>query len=201
MPRTQGDGIIHIDDIDFKVEYNEAIPEIDDPILTPTQEDIRKHIAGLIEDGSNLQMGIGAIPNAVLSFLSNHKNLGIHSEMFSNGLIPLIEKGIVNGSLKHSHPGKVVSSFVIGNRELYDFLDENPEIAMLDYAVELTENSCVDTSTCVSIRTLNIENISLSDHISVFPNPTQGILSIEFNEPVGSISLRLLSISGQVIRH
>jgi acyl-CoA hydrolase len=134
MPRSHGDGLIHISHIDVQVPFNEALPEIKDQIITPTNEAIGKHIADLIDDGSTLQMGIGAIPNAVLSFLGNHKNLGVHSEMFSNGLIPLIEKGVVNGALKHSHPGKVVSSFVVGNKGLYDFIDDNPEVQMLDFA-------------------------------------------------------------------
>jgi acyl-CoA hydrolase len=88
----------------------------------------------LIEDGATLQMGIGAIPNAVLKALENHKNLGVHTEMFSDGLINLIESGVVNNDKKRIHPGKVVSSFVMGTRRLYDFIDDNPEIVLLDVA-------------------------------------------------------------------
>jgi acyl-CoA hydrolase len=95
---------------------------------------IGRHCAGLVEDGATLQMGIGAIPNAVLVALANHKDLGVHTEMFSDGLVPLIESGVVNGRLKRTHPGKVVSSFVLGTRRLYDFIDDNPKIALLDVA-------------------------------------------------------------------
>lgn len=134
MPRTHGDGVLHIDEIDFGVEVTDEIPEL--PELEPTPEElaIGEHCAELVEDGATLQMGIGAIPNAVLKALTNHRDLGVHTEMFSDGLIPLIEKGIVNGKNKRVHPKKVVASFVMGTRKLYDFIDDNPEIAMLDVA-------------------------------------------------------------------
>lgn len=134
MPRTHGDGVLHIDEIDYGVEVTDEIPEI--PELEPTAEElaIGEHCAGLIEDGATLQMGIGAIPNAVLKALTNHRDLGVHTEMFSDGLIPLIEKGVVNGKNKRVHPKKAVASFVMGTRRLYDFIDDNPEIAMLDVA-------------------------------------------------------------------
>jgi acyl-CoA hydrolase len=104
--------------------------------IAPSEEEqaIGKHIAGIIEDGATLQMGIGGIPNAVLTFLHNHKNLGIHTEMFSEGIVDLVEKGIVNGSQKKVNPYKVVSGFAMGTRRLYDFMDDNPEIEMMDIA-------------------------------------------------------------------
>ncbi|HMW61538.1 MAG TPA: acetyl-CoA hydrolase/transferase C-terminal domain-containing protein, partial [Leptospiraceae bacterium] len=80
------------------------------------------------------QMGIGAIPNAVLSCLTGHKKLGIHTEMFSDGVIPLVEKGVITGEMKVKHPGKIVSGFVMGTRKLYDFIDDNPFVSMLDIA-------------------------------------------------------------------
>src|SRR6185369_4816800 len=86
----------------------------------------------LIEDGSTLQMGIGCIPDAVLQSLGNHKNLGVHTEMFSDGIIPLIENGIINNKFKMKHPGKVVSGFCLGSRKLYDYVDDNPLFAFLD---------------------------------------------------------------------
>ena len=86
-------------------------------------------------------MGIGAIPNAVLSCLENHKNLGIHSEMFSEGVLPLIEKGVINGSMKKKHPGMIVASFVVGSSKLYDFLNYNPIVQMLDF--EYVNNTSV----------------------------------------------------------
>ena len=134
MPRTHGDGLIHIKNIDFAVDVNEELPEVSAMVLTDEEIAIGKHCADLIEDGATLQMGIGAIPNAVLVSLTNHKNLGVHTEMFSDALIDLIESGIVNGSQKRVHPGKVVSSFVMGTRRLYDYVDDNPEIVLLDVA-------------------------------------------------------------------
>lgn len=132
MPRTHGDGLIHIDNINHQVMEDEPIPEVFVHALTPEEKAIGEYIAVLIDDGSTLQMGIGAIPNAVLACLGNHKNLGIHSEMFSDGVLPLIKSGVVNGKLKQKHPGMIVSSFVVGSRELYDFIDDNPMVQMLD---------------------------------------------------------------------
>lgn len=134
MPRTHGDGILHVGEIDYAVEVTDEIPEL--PLIKPTPEEIAigKNCAELVEDGATLQMGIGAIPNAVLLALTNHKDLGVHTEMFSDGLISLLESGVANGKRKKIHPKKVVASFVMGTRQLYDFIDDNPEIAMLDVA-------------------------------------------------------------------
>lgn len=134
MPRTHGDGVLHIDEIDYGVEVTDEIPELPEMEPTPEELAIGEHCAELVEDGATLQMGIGAIPNAVLKALTNHRDLGVHTEMFSDGLIQLLEKGIVNGKNKRVHPKKVVASFVMGTRKLYDFIDDNPEIAMLDVA-------------------------------------------------------------------
>jgi acyl-CoA hydrolase len=100
--------------------------------LTDADRAIARHVAGLVEDGATLQMGIGAIPDAVLAALDTHKDLGIHSEMFSDGVIDLVERGVVNGRLKKAHPGKVVGGFTMGTRRLYDFVNDNPQIALLD---------------------------------------------------------------------
>lgn len=132
MPRTHGDGLIHISEINIQVQESAPLPEITYPELTDETRVIGNHIASLIEDGSTLQMGIGAIPNAVLAALDGHKDLGVHSEMFSDGVIPLIEKGIINGKNKKKHPGTVVSSFVIGTKKVYDFIDDNPMVKLLD---------------------------------------------------------------------
>jgi acyl-CoA hydrolase len=134
MPRTHGDAFLHVSKIDAMVNVDYPIYEIQMPQPTADELAIGKNCASLIEDGATLQMGIGAIPNAVLASLGNHRNLGIHTEMFSDGVIPLIENGIINGENKRIHPGKVVSSFVMGSRKLYDFMDDNPQIAMLDVA-------------------------------------------------------------------
>jgi 4-hydroxybutyrate CoA-transferase len=134
MPRTHGDGVIHINEINYGVEVADTIHEMPFPELSPEEIAIGKHCAELIEDGATLQMGIGAIPNAVLMSLTNHKNLGVHTEMFADGLISLIESGVVNGKMKRVHPKKVVASFVLGTRRLYDFIDDNPEVVLLDVA-------------------------------------------------------------------
>ncbi len=133
MPRTHGDGLIHISEINISVENSVAIPEVLYKDLSDANKLIGENIASLIEDGSTLQMGIGDIPNAVLSCLGGHKNLGIHSEMFSDGVLPLIEQGVVNGAHKKKHPGMIVSSFVIGSKKLYDFIDDNPMVQLLDF--------------------------------------------------------------------
>ena len=130
MPRTHGDGIIHKDQINVYVPYNQPIPEVHSRPISDKDAKIGNYIAELIEDGSTLQMGIGAIPDAVLSCLEHHKDLGIHTEMFSNGMIPLVEKGVITGKYKRKHPGKIVSSFIMGNRDLYDFIDDNPLVVM-----------------------------------------------------------------------
>jgi acyl-CoA hydrolase len=133
MPRTHGDGIIHIKDIHTLIQVNDALPEVsygsrvDDCTMT-----IGRYCAGLIEDGSTLQMGIGAIPDAVLSCLTNHKDLGIHTEMFSDGVIPLVESGVINNKYKKKHRGKIVTGFAIGTRKLYDFVDDNPQVVFLE---------------------------------------------------------------------
>ncbi len=132
MPRTHGDGIIHMNEIDSAVEATTPLPEHPPAELSDVELKIGRHCADLIEDGATLQMGIGSIPDAVLSSLTNHKDLGVHTEMFSDGLIPLVESGVINNSRKNIHPNRIVSSFAVGTRKLYDFMDDNPNLAMLD---------------------------------------------------------------------
>ena len=132
MPRTHGDGVIHVDQIDAFVDGDDPLHEVPPPELSDVERAIGKYCAELIEDGATLQMGIGAIPDAVLGALGGHQNLGIHTEMFSDGAIDLIESGVINGLHKRSHPGKVVATFVMGTRRMYDFIDDNPQVAMLD---------------------------------------------------------------------
>lgn len=132
MPRTHGDGLIHRSRIDTAIEVNDPLPVHEPGQPGPVEQVIGRHVAGLIEDGATLQMGIGGIPNAVLAALGNHKNLGIHTEMFSDGVIPLVESGVIDNSNKRIHPGKIVGGFVMGTRAMYDFIDDNPQVAMLD---------------------------------------------------------------------
>ncbi len=131
MPRTHGDGLIQIKRFDVMVEVDEALPEVDYSLRTTEKEQtIGRYIAEMIEDGATLQMGIGGIPDAVLSCLTNHKELGIHTEMFSNGVMPLIKSGVITNEHKVRHPGRVATGFIVGNRQLYDFVDDNPLILM-----------------------------------------------------------------------
>lgn len=134
MPRTHGDGFIHMDKIDAIVASDYQLHVFDPGKPSEEEMKIGQYVASLVDDGATLQMGIGAIPNAVLASLTGHKNLGIHTEMFSDGVIPLIEKGVINGKNKRVHPEKVVAGFVMGTKKLYDFLHDNPLIAMLDIA-------------------------------------------------------------------
>jgi 4-hydroxybutyrate CoA-transferase len=134
VPRTFGDAQIHISKIYGYIESNRTLFEIPPGHLSPEEELIGKHVAELVEDGATLQMGIGAIPNAVLKCLTSHKDLGVHTEMFSDGLVDLYELGVVNGRLKKKHPEKIVSSFVIGSKKVYDFIDDNPAVLLLDCA-------------------------------------------------------------------
>lgn len=133
MPRTHGDGMIHISHINYFVEGSQDLPEVDyRTSITPEDILIGTFCAALIDDKSTLQLGIGAIPDAVLQCLHNHKDLGIHTEMFSNGVIDLFEKGVISNRFKAKHKGKVVSSFAIGDKRLYDFVDDNPAFAFLE---------------------------------------------------------------------
>ncbi|MEO8041406.1 MAG: acetyl-CoA hydrolase/transferase C-terminal domain-containing protein [Acidobacteriota bacterium] len=134
MPRTIGDALLHIKDIDAIVDVDVPLPEVNPPKLSDTDRAIGLHIAALIDDGATLQMGIGSIPNAVLASLHSHKDLGVHTEMFSDGLIDLVENGVVNGRKKVKHPGKIVAGFVMGTQRLYDFVHDNPQVLMLDIA-------------------------------------------------------------------
>jgi acyl-CoA hydrolase len=132
MPRVHGDGLVHISDIDHLVEVDDPLPEEPPPALSDEEHAIGRHTASLVDDGATLQMGIGAVPDAVLAALSNHRHLGIHTEMWSDGALALIESGAVDNSRKKVHPGKTVSGFVMGTRALYDFIDDNPSVVQLD---------------------------------------------------------------------
>ncbi len=134
MPRTLGDSCIHVSHFDYLVEHDSEIPEIAEAPISPEENKIGKYIASMVEDGATLQMGIGNIPNAVLASLTNHKRLGIHTEMFSDGVIPLVEKGVITGEEKVLNREKIVSTFIMGSKKLYDFVDNNPGVMMMDVA-------------------------------------------------------------------
>ncbi|WP_333820736.1 acetyl-CoA hydrolase/transferase family protein [Ohtaekwangia sp.] len=132
MPRTLGDGIIKMSDFDAVVYEEQELPEVvsAEGISEITMR-IGEHCASLVEDGATIQTGIGSIPDAVLASLHNHKGLGLHTEMFSDGIIPLVESGVITNQFKKKHRGKIVSAFMLGSRKLYDFVDDNPSVMML----------------------------------------------------------------------
>jgi len=132
MPRTAGDSSIHISRFAKVVEVDYPLPEMIIPDPDEIETRIGQFVAELVDDGATLQMGIGAIPNAALAAMTNHKDLGIHTEMFSDGVIPLIEKGVITNKHKVKHRNFTVTSFMMGSRKLYDFVDDNPTIRFLD---------------------------------------------------------------------
>ncbi|MCE7038800.1 4-hydroxybutyrate CoA-transferase [Dyadobacter sp. CY312] len=133
MPRTHGDGFVHVSKFDALVWHESDLPEVDYSLnAKPAVVQIGENVASLIEDGATLQVGIGAIPDQVLKNLTHHKNLGLHTEMLSDGVIPLIENGVINNSLKKLNRGKSVTSFMVGTRRLYDFVNDNPAVRVMD---------------------------------------------------------------------
>jgi acyl-CoA hydrolase len=135
MPRTLGDSHIHRSRITVAVEETHELPEVRYAAEADARtEKIGRFVAELVEDGSTIQMGIGAIPDAVLRFLANHKGLGIHTEMFSDGVVPLVEKGVVTNEHKKVERGKIVTTFVLGTRKVYDFVHDNPFVSFRDVA-------------------------------------------------------------------
>ncbi len=132
VPRAWGDAMIPVSMIDMFVEDNNLLEPAHFSEPDEIETAIGKNCAALIEDGATLQMGIGAIPNAVLAQLGNHKNLGIHTEMFADGVLPLVEKGVINGAAKTIDKGKMVSTFLMGSQQCYDFIDDNPMVLMKD---------------------------------------------------------------------
>lgn len=141
MPRTLGDSFIHVSELDYIVESSRPLIEQKPGMIGDVEEAIGHHCATLIEDGSTLQLGIGAIPDAVLTFLSKKKDLGIHSEMISDGVVDLVEKGIITNKRKSIHKGKIIVTFLMGSRRLYDFVDNNPMVEL--YPVNYVNNPCV----------------------------------------------------------
>lgn len=130
MPRTLGDAFIHVSKLNVIVPVDYPLPEAHLASSDPITERIADHVASLIPDAATLQTGIGAIPDAVLKRLNNHKDLGIHTELFSDGVIDLVNRGIINGEKKSFHPGKIVAGFMLGSQRLYQFVHDNPLVEM-----------------------------------------------------------------------
>ncbi|MFZ4506742.1 MAG: acetyl-CoA hydrolase/transferase family protein [Fimbriimonas sp.] len=134
MPRTHGDGTFHVSRFHQTVLGDVALPEHVGPAPTEVEVEIGRRVAALVEDGATLQMGIGAVPNAVLAALHHHRQLGIHTEMFSDGVVDLVERGVVTNERKTVIPGKIVSGFLSGSQRLYDFVNDNQSVMLRDIA-------------------------------------------------------------------
>ncbi len=128
MPRTSGHTFIRVDDIDACIQQEQPLPELPEYEPDKRTERIGQYVSMLVEDGATLQLGVGKIPNAVLRYLQHHKDLGVHSELITDGIIDLIAKGVINNRKKTFHPGKTVASFCLGSKKLYDFVDNNPHV-------------------------------------------------------------------------
>ena len=130
MPRTLGDSFIHVNQIDYFIEVDYTLPELTPEPASPVQAEIAHYIAELVPDAATMQMGIGGMPDAVLRRLTHHKNLGVHTELFSDGVMEMIEAGVITCAAKSLHAGKVVAGFVLGTQKLYHFINDNPVFEM-----------------------------------------------------------------------
>src|SRR5258708_6119851 len=135
VPRTHGDSFVHVSRLDYAVQWDGPLYELGQQPITEAQREIGRYVGNLIEDGATLQLGIGAIPDAVLQTLTDRRDLGIHTEMFADGVLDLVERGVITGARKTRDRGKMVACFVLGSRRMMDFLDDNPmvELRRVDY--------------------------------------------------------------------
>ena len=156
-PRSHGDCFVHISDIDFVVETDRPLIELPPTKITDVEKAIGEHCASLVEDGCTLQLGIGAIPDSVLLFMDKKKDLGLHSEMLSDSIVPLVEKGVLNGKKKGLNEGLLVAAFAMGTQRLYDFMDDNPSVYMApityvnDPRVIAKNNKVISVNSCVQV--------------------------------------------------
>ena len=157
MPRTMGESFLHVSQLTCCVEASTPLPELGGGTIGEVEEAIGRNVASLVEDGSTLQLGIGTIPDAVLKFLGDKKDLGIHSEMFSDGVVDLYQKGVITGANKRLDKGKMVAAFLMGSKKLYDFVDDNPDVMMrtVDYvnnpAVICQNPKVVSINSCLQV--------------------------------------------------
>lgn len=157
MPRTGGESKLHVSEIDYFVEYDEPIFELKPPAIGEVERAIGENCARLINDGDTLQLGIGAIPDAVLLFLKDKKDLGIHSEMISDGVLELVKEGVITNQCKSIHKGKIVVTFLMGTQKLYDYVDNNPDVELypVDYVnnpvTVMKNDNIVAINSCVQI--------------------------------------------------
>jgi 4-hydroxybutyrate CoA-transferase len=157
MPRTHGNTFVHVSELTHIVEHDAPLIELPPPKITDVEKMIGQHCASLVNDGDCLQLGIGAIPDAVLLFLKDKKDLGIHSEMFSDGVVELVEAGVITNKNKTLHPGKCIATFLMGTKRLYDYVDDNPAVELypVDYVndpVVISKNdNLVSINSCVQV--------------------------------------------------
>lgn len=157
MPRTSGPGRIHVDKVHAFVEAEHDLPELKPPKTRPETEAIARSVAELVPDGATLQLGIGGIPDAVVHHLNDRNDLGIHTEMFSDGVVELARRGVINGKRKTLHPGKIIASFLMGTKRTYDFVNENPNVELypVDYSNDpfiISKNDdMIAINTCLEI--------------------------------------------------
>ena len=152
MPRTHGDSFIHISDIDFLVEHDEPLVELPKPHIGEVESKIGEYVASLVNDGDCLQLGIGAIPDAALQFMKDKKDLGIHSEMISDGVMDLMKAGVITNKKKNFHNRRTVVTFLMGTKDLYDYVDDNPffEMYPVDYVNDPRVVSQNDNMVCIN---------------------------------------------------
>ena len=152
MPRTHGDSFIHISDIDFLVEHDEPLVELPKPHIGEVESKIGEYVASLVNDGDCLQLGIGAIPDAALQFMKDKKDLGIHSEMISDGVMDLMKAGVITNKKKNFHNTRTVVTFLMGTKDLYDYVDDNPffEMYPVDYVNDPRVVSQNDNMVCIN---------------------------------------------------
>jgi 4-hydroxybutyrate CoA-transferase len=175
MPYTYGNSRVPVSKIDYFVEHSAPLPELRPHFISEAEAKIGEYCASLIMDGDTLQLGIGAIPDAVLMFLKDKKNLGLHSELLSDGVVELIESGVINNSEKSLYPGKSIATFLMGTKRLYDFVDHNPDFEL--YPVDLVN--------APSVISQNHHMISINSCIQV-----------DLTGQVNSESLGTMQISG-----
>jgi 4-hydroxybutyrate CoA-transferase len=160
MPRTYGDSFVHVSELDHIVEADYPVVELPRPVISDVEKAIGEHCASLVRDGDTLQLGIGSLPDAVVLSLKDKKDLGIHSEMIADGVMDLVEAGVITNSRKNFHQGKIVISFIMGTRKLYDYVDNNPIIEMMpvDYVnnpvIVASNDNMVSINSCVQVDLL-----------------------------------------------
>lgn len=157
MPYTYGDSRVSVNDIDYFVEHSAPLPELKPKKIGEIEAKIGEYCASMIEDGATLQLGIGSIPDAVLMFLYDKKNLGLHSELLSDGVVDLLEEGVINNSKKSLYPGKSIATFLMGTKRLYDFVDHNPDFELYpvnkvnDPNIIMQNNNMISINSCIQV--------------------------------------------------